>query len=296
MSSLFVLPKQSPTYGGANYASARLYLFETGTLTPAVTYSDADRTTPHAHPIVADGGGVFPAIWLDPLETYRVQLKTFEDTLVYDVDPYPGVIGADTVNLELTGNLEVDGTIGSDGQITGRADQGSASAFLAVGLNPAYRHYRSAAPTNEKVWDVVAGAAGSISFQTRTDAGDFGETYIQAVRTGTVVDEIELNATQLDVNAAVVEKVVTFANADATPSVAGANVFITTGTTTITDFDDGILGQTIKIVATGSITITNNASIIKLNGAGNYNMTDTDTLTLTMFVDQVWSEVARSVN
>jgi hypothetical protein len=91
--------------------------------------------------------------------------------------------------------------------------------------------------------------------------------------------------------------VVTFTNTDATPTVLGGRLFITTGTTTITDFDDGVLGQTIKIrCTTSSLTITNNASIIKLAGATNYVMTADDTLTLTMYVDQVWTEDCRSVN
>lgn len=94
---------------------------------------------------------------------------------------------------------------------------------------------------------------------------------------------------------ALIQRVITFTNADATPSVKNANVCITTGTTNITDFDDGALGQTIIIKATDNITIVDGASVV-LSGGVNYAMTDTDTLLLTMFVDQVWTEVARSVN
>ncbi len=64
---------------------------------------------------------------------------------------------------------------------------------------------------------------------------------------------------------------------------------------TITDFDNGQVGQTIHILATASITITDGAPII-LNGSADYDMTVTDTLTLTMYNDQVWSEDSRSVN
>ena len=90
-------------------------------------------------------------------------------------------------------------------------------------------------------------------------------------------------------------KVFTFTSGDATPSVKGGHLFKTAGTTAITDFDDGQVGQTIKILATASITITDGAPII-LNGSANYTMTDTDTLVLTMYNDQVWSEDSRSVN
>ena len=81
----------------------------------------------------------------------------------------------------------------------------------------------------------------------------------------------------------------------ATPSVIAGNLFKTGGTTPITDFNSGVVGQTIKILAAASITITNGSPIL-LAGAANYDMTVTDTLTLTMFNDQVWQEVARSVN
>ena len=91
------------------------------------------------------------------------------------------------------------------------------------------------------------------------------------------------------------EPVYTFTSGDATPSVKGGRLFKTAGATAITDFDDGVLGQMIIIRATASITITDGAPIV-LNGGVNYAMTDTDTLTLVMFDDQVWYEVARSVN
>lgn len=82
---------------------------------------------------------------------------------------------------------------------------------------------------------------------------------------------------------------------DATPSVKGGRYFVTGGTTTITDFDDGIVGQRIEILSAHSITITDNANII-LNGSGDFAMADTDTLTLVMLSDGVWSEFGRSDN
>ena len=88
--------------------------------------------------------------------------------------------------------------------------------------------------------------------------------------------------------------VTTLAN-DATPSVSRGHIFKTGGATTITDFDDGVVGQTIKILSGHTITITDGAPII-LSGGANFGMVATDTLTLTMFDDQVWQEISRSVN
>ena len=93
----------------------------------------------------------------------------------------------------------------------------------------------------------------------------------------------------------VIPSTTTLAN-DATPSVVGLSLVVSGGTTTITDFDDGVVGQTIKLRAAHSLTITHNASIIVLNGGANFAMASGDTLTLTMFTDQVWHEVARSDN
>jgi hypothetical protein len=79
-----------------------------------------------------------------------------------------------------------------------------------------------------------------------------------------------------------------------TPTVAGGRLFITGGTTAITDFDDGSIGDVISILAAHSVTITH-GSPINLNGSTNFTMVAGDTLTLAMFNDQVWVEVGRSV-
>jgi hypothetical protein len=84
----------------------------------------------------------------------------------------------------------------------------------------------------------------------------------------------------------------TLAN-DATPSVANENFFLTGGTTTITDFDDGITGQVITVVAEHSLTITDGTNIF-LNGSSNFAMTATDTLTLRCKADNKWYEVSRA--
>ena len=82
---------------------------------------------------------------------------------------------------------------------------------------------------------------------------------------------------------------------DATPTVSAGRVFKTGGTTTVTDFDDGILGQTIKILSAHAITITDGTNIL-LNGSTNFVMAAGDVLVLTMYNDQVWVEDSRQVN
>ena len=86
---------------------------------------------------------------------------------------------------------------------------------------------------------------------------------------------------------------ITFISTDATPTVAGGETFITAGTTAITDFDDGVVGQTIKILAASDLVITHGTPI-QLRHNINFDINSGETLTLHMFNDQVWEEVARS--
>jgi hypothetical protein len=83
--------------------------------------------------------------------------------------------------------------------------------------------------------------------------------------------------------------------ATATPSVANFILCSTSGTTAITNFTNGTIGQMIIVLATGNITITNGASI-QLAGATNFAMTDLDVLTLIQVSSNLWREVSRSVN
>jgi hypothetical protein len=72
---------------GAPIAGAQLQFYLTGTTTPNPVYSSAALSTPLSNPVVADSGGLFAPMWLDPTVTYRVQLLTAAGALVQDIDP-----------------------------------------------------------------------------------------------------------------------------------------------------------------------------------------------------------------
>ena len=57
----------------------------------------------------------------------------------------------------------------------------------------------------------------------------------------------------------------------------------------------GVVGQSIQLVADNGATIRN-SSTIRLQGGQNFQMRHGDTLQLTMFRDQVWQEIGRSIN
>jgi hypothetical protein len=66
---------------------AYMQFYVTGTTTPTPVYSSAALTTALANPVVADSGGLFAPMWLDPTVTYRVQLYSSAGVLVQDIDP-----------------------------------------------------------------------------------------------------------------------------------------------------------------------------------------------------------------
>lgn len=89
---LFTLPKQVPiNSAGQPLALAKAYFYRAGTTTPQNVYTTADLSVAHAHPVVADAAGVFPAIYFNTGASYdyRVQVKTSADVLIYDEDDIP---------------------------------------------------------------------------------------------------------------------------------------------------------------------------------------------------------------
>jgi hypothetical protein len=71
-----------------------MYFVVSGTSTPSPVYYDSALTTPHADPVVADIGGLFPAIWLDSSVSYDVTLKNSAGTEQWTVLAYePLMVG-----------------------------------------------------------------------------------------------------------------------------------------------------------------------------------------------------------
>jgi hypothetical protein len=90
------------------------------------------------------------------------------------------------------------------------------------------------------------------------------------------------------------EPATVFANGDATPSVADGHEFVTTGTTAITNFDDGTANQVITIYRGDSdIVITDNANIDPII-SGNITLSATRPSASFRLVSGVWKEVAQA--
>ncbi len=132
---------------------------------------------------------------------------------------------------------------------------------------------------------ITGGAGGSAS-------GNGGDLIIAggAVNSGTVGDVV-INSDVIHTGGQI-NTIASLAN-DATPSILGGRVWLTGGTTTITDFDDGVTGQEIVIMAEHSIIITDGTNI-HLDGSASFDMDLGDTLTLMQKVDTYWYEIGRA--
>jgi len=72
---------------GDPISGAQLQFYLTGTTTPASIYTDQTLETALPNPVVANGAGLFPAIFLDPTVVYRAQLLSATGALIADRDP-----------------------------------------------------------------------------------------------------------------------------------------------------------------------------------------------------------------
>lgn len=80
-----------------NYlAGAKAYFYQSGTSTPVTVYTDAAATTPHATPVVADGSGVFPAIYAAGSVALKVNVTTSSGAAVPGYPRDPVVIFSDS--------------------------------------------------------------------------------------------------------------------------------------------------------------------------------------------------------
>jgi len=163
--------------------------------------------------------------------------------------------------------------------------------------NPSDSAVKASFPTAADADANTEGTSGDITLDARGEPnstqywGRDGEDYKVIIKDSAADTVYILDAIQMPQHSR--RATVTFTSTDATPTIAESDTFKTAGTTAITDFDDGEVGDTIKILAASSIVITH-GSLISLRGEANFRMVAGDSLTLTMYNDQVWEEDARS--
>lgn len=70
---------------GERAPAATAEFFDSGTSTPRAVYQDSDLSDPHANPVLADGNGRWPAVYL-PFGDYKYTLKTSGGTTLITID------------------------------------------------------------------------------------------------------------------------------------------------------------------------------------------------------------------
>lgn len=84
---VFRMPRHREVGDDGPRPGAELLFTVAETDTPADTYADAARESPHPNPLRADAGGLFPAVYMDDSTQYRVRMVYEGETLI-DADPY----------------------------------------------------------------------------------------------------------------------------------------------------------------------------------------------------------------
>jgi microcystin-dependent protein len=113
-------------------------VYDAGSLTPRTAYGDGLLTTPLAQPILTDGNGTIPPIWIQG-NNYRIRIRASTGVQIRDVDNLPGEAGATpppppppgTVTLQ-TGDLIwsygtaiIPGRVRANGRTIGNALSGA---------------------------------------------------------------------------------------------------------------------------------------------------------------------------
>lgn len=72
---------------GLPVSGGKLYVFEAGTSNPRDVYTDSALTIAHAHPIVADAGGLLPDIW-SAEDDLKLRVTDASDVTIWEIDDY----------------------------------------------------------------------------------------------------------------------------------------------------------------------------------------------------------------
>lgn len=152
--------------------------------------------------------------------------------------------------------------------------------------------------------DVFRGASGNTPGYAMFESANGTDIYVSSaadgtIHSGTSVPAADSTNTFRTVNPIAPNPVLTVITADdTTPTVTAGNDFYVPNTWTaghnITDFDDGIMGQTLRILGGDSDCVVVDGGDLVL--AGNWTATTNATLVLHMFVTGTWTELSRSAN
>lgn len=89
MSYYSTLSLQPVFYNGALVIGAKIFVYDAGTNTPRVAYTNEALTVPHTAPFLTDANGVIPPFWVASGAGIKVVLKNPDDTVIRTIDGIP---------------------------------------------------------------------------------------------------------------------------------------------------------------------------------------------------------------
>lgn len=150
---LFFLPYQTATINAIAAPGATLTFLSTGTTTPLPIYTTSALTTTQTNPVVANGAGKFPDVYLDSTKIYRLIIEDKNGAVLQDIDPY------------------VPGTAPDASSLQPYADDAAASAVTASSASATATTEAGIATTQAGIATTQAGIATTQAGIATTEAG-----------------------------------------------------------------------------------------------------------------------------
>lgn len=108
MAVLFDPLFQAVNASGAPYAGARLNFYRSGTTSRVTVYKNAQGSTPHTNPVIADSAGIFAPIYLDTVYPLKAILQSAAGVTIMTIDrfdPAPGGVTGNSYTVETAADL-----------------------------------------------------------------------------------------------------------------------------------------------------------------------------------------------
>jgi hypothetical protein len=164
MARLILPYEQVFDLNGDPLPGAKLYFYESLTVTPKDTYSDEALTTPNTNPVIADSQGQFANDVTQP--DYPAEIAALLDT---------------SAAVLLTGAQTIAGVKTFTDRVASKAD-------IAI-----YELEENDAPANNRIFQMIASAEQFI-IRLVNDARDSFASFITVDRTANVIDDVTINS------------------------------------------------------------------------------------------------------
>jgi hypothetical protein len=132
----FYLPYQiaaKPTNVGA--PGAKAYFFVPGSTTLRPVYATSSLTTQLSNPVIADGAGRFPDIYLDAALTYKLVINDKNGAKLFTKDPYIPGVAPDSTTLAPYQAAAAASAVAASTSASASATSATASADLSYSVS-----------------------------------------------------------------------------------------------------------------------------------------------------------------